>query len=114
MADLDQRRRTVKVIELLDRSFAAYERGDTAARDALVAEALEVDAAAVSVIRGGMLIGEIPRPSEHPREWAEWVQAGQDELARAESDAEAWGGRGVSATYKDWENDEGTGGGGDG
>jgi hypothetical protein len=113
VADLGQRRRTVKVIELLDRSFGAYERGDTAARDALVAEALEVDAAAVSVIRGGMMIGEIPRPSEHPQAWAEWVQAGQDELARAESDAEAWGGRGVSGSYADWLADEDSGGGGE-
>ncbi len=87
MADLEQKRRTVRVLELLDKSFQAHARGDLVACDAAVNEAIECDAAAVSVIRGGMVIGEIPRPEEHWPEWRDYVAASQEGLRRMEEES---------------------------
>ncbi len=87
MADIDQKRRTVRVLELMDASFRAHQRGDRAAFEAAVNEALETDAAVVSVVRGGMVIGEIPRPEEHPYEWDEYLRANREGLAAMEAEA---------------------------
>ena len=86
MSDLEQKRRTVRVLELLDKSFRAHARGDIASCDALVNEALELDAAVVGVVQGGLIIGEIPRPEEHPDEWLEYLQANRDGLAAMEAE----------------------------
>jgi hypothetical protein len=60
MSDLEQRRRTVRVLELLDDSFRAHQSGDDDACGRLTDEACDVDAFAVSVVQGGVRIGEIP------------------------------------------------------
>lgn len=86
MGDLDQKRRTVRVLELMDESWRAFARGDTAGCDAAIVEALSVDADVVSVVRGGMVIGEIPRPEEHPGEWLAYLQANRDGLAATEAE----------------------------
>jgi hypothetical protein len=77
--DLEQRRRTVRVLRLLDESNDAYERGDKEACDALISEAYGADADVV----GGIMIGEIPNPALHPAAWRLHVDAARDELARA-------------------------------
>lgn len=88
MSDLEQRRRTVRVLELLDASYRAHQRGDDDECGRLIGEACDVDAFAVSGIQGGVTTGEIPNPDTHLFEWAAYVQAARDELVRAE-EAEA-------------------------
>ena len=85
-AELEQKRRSVRVLELLTKSFMAHSRGDLAACDAALTEALECDAAVVSVVRGGMVIGELPRPQEDPVAWDDYVGANQEALARLEAE----------------------------
>jgi hypothetical protein len=85
MSDLEQRRRTVRVLDLLDDSFTAHQRGDVAESDRLLTEACEVDIAAVSGIQGGIMIGEIPSPETRPLEWTGYVQAAREALAAAEA-----------------------------
>src|SRR5205807_5654006 len=48
-----------------------HARGDGETSGALIDEAAEVDAMAVQVIKGGIIIGEIPDPD---RDWPEWVR----------------------------------------
>jgi len=84
-AELDQRRRNVRVLDLLAESYEAYERGDQAAFAAALDQAIKCDAAVVTVIKGGMLIGEIPRPEEDFGAWTEYVAAQHEGLARAEA-----------------------------
>lgn len=79
--DLERRRRTVTVLDLLDQSFTA--RG--AERSRLIQAATELDVEAVAIIQGGMLIGEIPNPENDPDTWREYVQAARDSLAEVES-----------------------------
>lgn len=89
MSDLDQIRRNVQVMDLLTESFEAHERGDREAFERAHAQALDCDAAAVSVLQGGMLIGEVPRPDEDLDLWLEYVEANREKLARAEAEQEA-------------------------
>lgn len=84
---LAQRRRTVRVLELLEESFNAWRRGDMPESDRLGGEAAQLDVDAVSVIQGGMIIGEIPNPERDPDVWAQYVQAARDALADAEDAA---------------------------
>jgi hypothetical protein len=85
MSDLDQRRRTVRVLELLSESVEAYASGDAAGSDRLISEAARVDVMAMSGIQGGILIGEIPHPEQDWAAWTEYVQAARDALAEAEA-----------------------------
>jgi sugar phosphate isomerase/epimerase len=87
MADLEQKRRSVRVLELLDESFQAHQRGDSEAFRRALDAALECDADVVAVVQGGMIIGEIPRPEEHPNEWQEYLQANRGGLAEMEQEA---------------------------
>jgi hypothetical protein len=87
MSDLDQHRRTVRVLGLLSKSVEAYTRGDASAADRLIREAAEADVMAMSGIQGGILIGEIPNPERDWAEWSAYVQAARDALAVAEDDA---------------------------
>jgi hypothetical protein len=89
MADVDQIRRNVRVCELLDESFAAFQAGRREAAQALMDQAHACDLRAVSVITGGMYIGEVPRPEEDPAAWQEYISAQREALARAEAEAEA-------------------------
>jgi hypothetical protein len=75
MNDAERTRTTAEVLRLLDESVAAHERGDDAAVGRAIEQALAVDALCVSVIRGGMLIGEVPDPDRDPDGWAAYVQA---------------------------------------
>jgi hypothetical protein len=85
MSDLDQRRRTVRVLELLSESAEAHKRGDGDESSRLISEAADVDAFAMSGIRGGILIGAIPGPERDWPGWCEYVQAARDALAEAEA-----------------------------
>jgi hypothetical protein len=87
MADLEQKRRSVRVLELLDESFQAHQRGDSEAFRRALDAALECDADVVAVVQGGMIIGEIPRPEEHPNEWQEYLRANRGGLAEMEQEA---------------------------
>lgn len=86
MSDLEQKRRTVRVLELLSASFEAHARGDHAACDEALDAALDCDAAVVSVIRGGMTIGEIPNPERDWPAWGEYVAVNQEGLAAMEAE----------------------------
>ena len=71
MADLDQKRRTVRVLELLSESFEAHMRGDDEAFRRALDEAMGLDAFAFSGIQGGIVIGEIPNPErDWPLRWS--------------------------------------------
>jgi len=83
------------------------------------AEALGADVAEHPQLTGADLIARTRSEEDSlvrivlvARIYAEDEDAG-DELARAESDAEAWGGRGVSGSYEEWLNDENSGGSGE-
>jgi nucleotide-binding universal stress UspA family protein len=86
VSDLEQLRRNVRVMDLLTDSAVAWSRGDRDEADRLINEALECDAAVVSVVRGGMVIGELPRPAEDPVAWQEYVESNREKLARAEAE----------------------------
>lgn len=75
MTDEARRQLTVTVIDLLDRSFQAYHRGDRAEFERLREEATDLDAFCVNAIIGGMRIGEVPNPQTNPEDWAEYVMA---------------------------------------
>src|ERR1035441_1617534 len=85
MSDLDQHRRTVRVLGLLSKSVEAYTRGDASAADRLIREAAEADVMAMSGIQGGILIGEIPHPEQDWDGWTMYVQSARDALAAAEA-----------------------------
>jgi hypothetical protein len=87
MSDLDQRRRTIRVLGLLSESVEAYARGDAAGSDRLISEAARVDVMAMSGIQGGILIGEIPHPEQDWAAWTMYVQSARDALAAAEEEA---------------------------
>jgi hypothetical protein len=91
--ELEQRRRTVRVLELMTQSFEAHTRSDEAAFRSAADEAFGVDTTALVGIQGGIVIGEIPNPENDWPAWNEYVAAAQEELARLESDTEAWGGQ---------------------
>ena len=84
--DIDQLRRNVQVMDLLTRSYEAHYRGDREVFESAFDEAMEIDAAAVSVLRGGMMIGEVPNPERDWETWTEYVQAARDKLAAAEGE----------------------------
>jgi len=84
MSDLDQLRRNVRVLDLLTASFMAYAAGDRDAADLLITDAKECDPVLVSVLKGGMLIGEVPRPEEDLPAWMEYVDAARERLATTE------------------------------
>ncbi len=72
--------RTVRALELLGKSHDAYERGDLDACDALVRQAAtECGAFTVQGIRGGMIIGEIPKPDDEG--WHRYLDHQRDRLA---------------------------------
>ena len=86
MADLDQKRRTVRVLELLSESFEAHQRGDDESFHAILDTAMECDGFAFAGIRGGIIIGEIPNPERDWPLWVEYVQANRDGLDRMEAE----------------------------
>lgn len=86
MADLEQKRRTVRVLELLTESFEAHHRGDDEAFGRALLEATELDAFAVIGIRGGITIGEIPNPERDWPAWVDYVAVNRDGLAAMEAE----------------------------
>lgn len=87
MADLEQKRRTVRVLELLSESFEAHRRGDDEAFRRALDEAMELDVAAYDGIWGGIMIGEIPNPERDWPAWTDYVAANREALAAAETEA---------------------------
>lgn len=85
MADIEQKRRTVRVLELLTESFEAHNRGDDEAFRAALDAATELDAFALVGIRGGITIGEIPNPERDWPAWVEYVSVNQEALAAMEA-----------------------------
>lgn len=75
MTDDDQRDRTCRVIELLDKAFTARQSGDRTEERRLIDEAAEIDPFVILAIHGGITIGEIPDPEHNPAEWADFVAA---------------------------------------
>lgn len=88
-AEIEQKRRSVRVLRLLQESCMAYSRGDLAACDAAISQAMEVDADALLIIQGGMIIGEIPNPDKDPLAWDEYVGLNEESLARLEAEETA-------------------------
>ena len=86
MADLEQKRRTVRVLELLSESFEAHQRGDDEAFRRTLDEAAELDPAALVGIQGGIRIGEIPNPERDWPLWVEYVSVNQEGLAAMEAE----------------------------
>ncbi len=84
MSDLDQKRRTVRVLELLSESFEAHQRGDDESFRAILDTASECDAFALAGIRGGIMIGEIPNPERDWLAWGEYVSVNREALDEAE------------------------------
>jgi hypothetical protein len=83
MSDIEQQRRSVRALELLGESSDAYDCGGREVADALAARARqECGSDTVTLLIGGMQIGEIPRPDDD--EWPEYLAAQQDALARSE------------------------------
>ena len=68
------------MLNLLDDSFAAHARGDSAAAAAAIHEAARADPFAFTGIQGGLMIGEIPNPEVDPDGWSRYVQAARDQL----------------------------------
>jgi hypothetical protein len=91
MADLEQKRRTVRVLELLTESFEAHRRGDDEAFRRSLDEAAELDQFALVGIRGGITIGEIPNPERDWPAWGEYVSVNQEGLAAMEAEDAANG-----------------------
>jgi hypothetical protein len=89
VSDLDQRRRTVRVLELIGQFTQADARGGTAEADRLISEAADVDPLAVAWIHDSIVAREIPNPERDWPAWTEYVQAARDALAEAEQDGEA-------------------------
>ena len=85
MGDLEQKRRTVRVLELLTESFEAHVRGDDEAFRAALDAAAELDGFALSGIQGGIVIGEIPNPERDWPLWVEYVSVNQEALAAMEA-----------------------------
>ena len=86
MSDLDQKRRTVRVLELLSELFEAHMRGDDETFRRVLDEAIELDSFAFAGIRGGITIGEIPNPERDWPLWVEYVAANRDGLAAMEAE----------------------------
>lgn len=86
LTDIERSQRTAEVLRLLDKSFRAHRAGLGAASDRAAAAACRLDVDCVSVVQGGILIGEIPDPARDPAGWAGYVQAAQDR-ATGELDA---------------------------
>lgn len=84
MTDAQRSRQTAEVLRLLDESFRAYHRGDKEAADRAASEACRLDVDCVSVVQGGIRIGEIPNPDRDYPAWAEYVQAAQDRAREEE------------------------------
>jgi hypothetical protein len=84
---IEQLRRTVRVLDLMTKSFEAHERGDGEASGNAIDEALACDAQAVTAVHGGMLIGEVPDPERDLYGWDAYVAAAHDRLARAGEDS---------------------------
>jgi hypothetical protein len=86
MTDISQQRRTVRALELLGESHTAHERGDLAACDMFAAQARrDCGGDTVTLLLGGMQIGEIPRPGED--EWPHYLVQQIDALARNEEES---------------------------
>jgi hypothetical protein len=85
-AELEQRRRNVRVMDLLTESYLAHSRGDDAESRAKAEAAYECDASAAVVITGGMRIGEVPRPEEGWLAWTSYVDVNRKALADLEAE----------------------------
>lgn len=77
MNDAERSRQTAEVLRLLDESFRAHRDGDKEASDRHATEACRLDVDCVSVVQGGILIGEIPNPDSDYGAWADYVAAAQ-------------------------------------
>lgn len=63
MSDDEQLRRTVRCLALMGESYQAFQKGDIARCDALLDQAVdEAGGDTFILVRGGMTIGEIPKP----------------------------------------------------
>jgi hypothetical protein len=84
--ELDQRRRNVRAMDLLDASHRAYHRGLRRAHRRLSDSAWETAPETCAAVLGAMKIGGVPNPDTNPQGWAEYVQIQRDGLARLEAE----------------------------
>jgi hypothetical protein len=74
---LTQAQRMARVLRLLDESYLAHARGNKESMILAYEQAQEVDDAVVIAVRGGLMIGEIPRPEDDYPAWEKYVEAAQ-------------------------------------
>ncbi|HTF08543.1 MAG TPA: hypothetical protein VK659_10280 [Asanoa sp.] len=79
MTEMTRAQQTARVLALLDESFQARARGDRAEFDRLAQEAVRLDVDCVSVIQGGIVIGEIPNPETDYAGWSDYVATAQEQ-----------------------------------
>lgn len=82
--EAERSRQTAEVLALLGESFRAHRRGDKESADRLAQEACRLDVDCVSVVQGGIRIGEIPNPERDYSAWADYVAATQDQAREDE------------------------------
>ncbi len=102
--EIDQRRRNVRALELLDGSHRAFHRNLHRAHRRLADRAWEIAPETCAAILGGVRIGEVPNPDTNPQGWAAYINVQRDGLAKLEEEAEPGyviDGRPVDAI--DWE-----------
>lgn len=98
MDDTQRAQQTAEVLRLLDESFRAHRAGDKATADRVAQEACRLDVDCVSVVQGGILIGEIPNPERDPVGWADYVQTAQEQARSVDQTDTAKGGGGAPCT----------------
>lgn len=86
-AELEQRRRDVRCLELIDASHRAWGRGLRRATHRLAEAAAGVAPDTYVFVMGGIMIGEVPGPERDPAGWADYLDGQRDELARLEQEA---------------------------
>lgn len=81
---IEQLRRTVRALELLAESHEAFKRDDQLAIDAASAKAYDECGIEWNLLQGGMVIGEVPKPSDF--NWDEYLAAQKSRLAELEQE----------------------------
>lgn len=70
--------RRTRSLLLIDQAFQAYDAGDEAENQRLLAEAIEVDPEGAIVVLMGIQTGKLPNPDTQPQAWTAWVKRMRD------------------------------------
>lgn len=82
--DIDRSRLTLEVLTLMDQGFQAKAKGDQDGFDRAIQAAVRRDVDCVSVVQGGMIIGEIPNPEFDMNGWDAYFAAARQALGSAQ------------------------------